>query len=955
MESLLAQAEGDQTFLEAPAMEVAARSLALSAGANGASQPAALLALPESIARYRIVGVLGEGGMGIVYEAEQDQPRRSVALKVIKPGFATPELVWRFEHESKALGRLQHPGIAQIYEASTADTGFGMQPYFAMEFIRGKSLLVYAEEHRLNTRERLALMVKICDAVQHAHDRGLVHRDLKPANILVDDFCQPKILDFGVARVTEGDARATRVTDLGQIVGTLAYMSPEQVLADPQQVDRRSDIYSLGVVLYELLSGHLPYNVSRVPLHEAIQTIREEDPTSLSSIDRHYRGDVETIVGKALEKDKMRRYGEAAHLAADIQRYLQDEPITARPPSTSYQLKKFTRRHRALVTGAAAVFLVLTAGLIVSSWQAIRANRAERAAEAQRDRATNEARTAEAVQKFVEDIFEANSDEQPDPVKARQTTARTLLDIGAGRIDSELQNTPAAKERMLGVLSRLYFGLGLDDQAVDLDKKRVTVAKAAFGANDRRVAAALCDLAGSMHASRSVNETQAVLLEAKGILDRNRDFTSETRGALLIALCEHYQSSDRAQALDFAGQAVSLYRRTANRRELADALYQQGNILTYSKDFSRAAAALSEAVAVARQASAERDPMLPMYAASLGEADVELLRYKEAKESFELAVRAARALNGADHVNTMESEGRLGFFFSQISQYPEAIRHLQLARDLCLKTKGLEDPFYMPQMFIMYGQTLAASGHLEDGLQAISAAVANRRKNRPGTRYLAQMISQQASLLADLGQYAQARQLLNEADAISRKVGFANGNDYTSARLKLAFAQGNPDEALAIIDASYGPVADHGALSSGLLRNLLTRAEVALLKNDAASAARLAARASNAIVSSSIRSYLRFWEARAAFDEGTAYLQQSQVARALPRLQRALELDRQMYDAWSTEMLPVQATMARAYLQAGDSSRAEPLLAQAEAIRKRHVQLGERYEAPLRAAQKLIR
>ena len=953
VESLLAQADGDQTFLEAPAMEVAARSLAMAAGAGGVSQPGPH-ALPISIARYRIVRTLGEGGMGIVYEAEQDQPRRSVALKVIKPGYATPERIWRFEHESKALGRLQHPGIAQIYEASTADTGFGMQPYFAMEFIRGRSLLVYAEEHRLNTRDRLALTVKICDAVQHAHERGLVHRDLKPANILVDEFGQPKILDFGVALVTEADARATRVTDVGQIVGTLAYMSPEQVLADSKEVDRRSDVYSLGVILYELLSGHLPYDVSRVQLHEAIQTILEEDPTSLSSINRQYRGDVETIVGKALEKDKTRRYAQAADLGSDIQRYLNDQPITARPPSASYQLRKFTRRHWVLVTSAAAVFLVLTAGLIVSSWQAIRANRAEQAAVAQRDRATHEAQTAEAVQKFVEDIFQANSSDQPDPVQARQTPARKLLDIGAGRIDNELRNVPEAKERMLGILSNLYFELGLDDDAVALDRKRVTVAKAAFGANDRRVAAALCDLAGSMHASRAVNEAEAVLLEAKAILDRNRDFDSATRGSLLLALSEHYQSSDRKKGLDFAGQAVTLYRRMSNPAELANALYQQGTILMYSKDYTKAAAAFADATSAARKAGGERDPMLPMYATSLGEADIELMRYDEAKSSFQMAVRAARAMNGGDHVNTIESEGRLGLFFSQISEYPEALRHLQYARDVCLKTKGADDPFYTPQMLLMYGQALAASGHPEEGLASISLAVANRRKNRPGTRYLAQMLSQQASVAADLGEYDTARQLLREADAISKKVGFANGNDYTSARLKLAFALHNPDEALTVIQATYGPLPDQGPLSFSFLRNLLARAELALLKNDPASAGRLAARASGVITASPIRPYIRFWEARAALDQGLAYLQQSLTSQALPRLQRALELNTQIYDPLSTELLPAQATLANAYLQAGDLTRAKALLAKAESIRKRHRKLGERYEKPLRELKRTL-
>src|SRR5260370_11138780 len=329
--------------------------------------------LPTSIGRYRIVRLLGEGGMGVVYEAEQEQPRRIVALKVIKLGLTSLDPIRRFEQETRVLGRLQHPGIAQIYEAGTADTCFGPQRYFAMEFIRGRSLCEYAAGLNLNLRPRLQLIIKICEAVHHAHERGVIHRDLKPGNILVDEAGQPKILDFGVARATDSDAHVTRQTDLGQVVGTLSYMSPEQVLGDPLALDTRSDVYALGVILYELLAGRMPYQVSH-KLHEAAQTIREEDPARLSSIDRLYRGDVDTIVGKALEKDKARRHASATDRAADLQHYLQDEPIVARPTSQTYQLRKFARRHKALVSGAAAVFVVLTAGGVARKSEAARTN-----------------------------------------------------------------------------------------------------------------------------------------------------------------------------------------------------------------------------------------------------------------------------------------------------------------------------------------------------------------------------------------------------------------------------------------------------------------------------------------------------------------------------------------------------------------------------------------------------
>ena len=342
------------------------------------SRPAAIPAGFERLGNYRIVRKIAEGGMGAVYEAEQENPRRTVALKIVRAGFASDELLRRFQHEAQILGRLHHPGIAQVFEAGTAPTPSGPQPFFAMELVDGEPLTEFAERHRLDVRGRLELMIKICDAVHHAHQKGVIHRDLKPANILVDARGQPKVLDFGVARATDSDVRnATLQTDVGQLLGTLPYMSPEQVAADPLELDTRSDVYALGVILYELLSGRRPYDLSAKMIHEAARVIRETDPVPISSIDRVFRGDVENIVEKALEKDKTRRYASAAELAVDIQRHLRDEPIVARPASTIYQLRKFARRNKVVVLSASAVFVALVAGLIASRLQAVRAIAAE--------------------------------------------------------------------------------------------------------------------------------------------------------------------------------------------------------------------------------------------------------------------------------------------------------------------------------------------------------------------------------------------------------------------------------------------------------------------------------------------------------------------------------------------------------------------------------------------------
>lgn len=333
------------------------------APAESAPQP------PGRIGRYSIRREIASGGMGTVYEAVQEKPHRTVALKVMRRGVASRSALRRFEYESQILARLRHPHIAQVFEAGTHDDGFGGVPFFAMEYIpSAKALTEFVSDKGLNTRMRLTLFVKVCAAVQHGHQKGIIHRDLKPSNILVDFEGEPKIIDFGVARATDSDMAVTTLqTDVGQLIGTLQYMSPEQCAADPHDLDSRSDVYALGVVLYELLCGDLPYDVSGVPVIEAARVIREQTPTRLSATNRMLRGDVETIALKALDKDRTRRYQTAADLAADINRHLSDQPIVARPPSAMYQLRKFARRNKLLVGGLATLILVLAVATVVST------------------------------------------------------------------------------------------------------------------------------------------------------------------------------------------------------------------------------------------------------------------------------------------------------------------------------------------------------------------------------------------------------------------------------------------------------------------------------------------------------------------------------------------------------------------------------------------------------------
>ena len=333
--------------------------------------------LPERIGGYRVTGLLGKGGMGVVYEAEQEGTWQAVALKVLDSPFPGQEMRKRFEVEAQVLGRLRHPGIAQIYDAGMFEQSGVGRPYFAMELVEGRSIDAYADTHKLGTRDRLELLSRVCEAVEHAHRRGVIHRDLKPSNILVDRSGHPKILDFGVARSNDADIQTTTLrTDVGRLIGTIRYMSPEQASGNPDELDVQSDVYALGVLAYELLVGKPPYDLKNLMIHEAVRVIREESPKPLSAVSRALRGDVETIVAKALEKEKQRRYPSASELASDIERYLRDEPITARPPSTAYQITKFARRHKTLVGGVAATFAVLVGGMVSTTVFAVRAERA---------------------------------------------------------------------------------------------------------------------------------------------------------------------------------------------------------------------------------------------------------------------------------------------------------------------------------------------------------------------------------------------------------------------------------------------------------------------------------------------------------------------------------------------------------------------------------------------------
>lgn len=335
---------------------------------------------PPTIGRYRIQRRIGGGGMGTVFEAVQDAPQRTVAVKVLHAGTMNARAMRRFELETHVLARLQHPGIAQIYEAGVFETPSGPHPYFAMEFVEGRQLKQHADSRDLSAHQRLELIARVCDAVQHAHVKGVIHRDLKPANILVTRDGAPKVLDFGVARATGLDlSTITLRSRHGEPVGTVPYMSPEQAAGVPEDIDTRSDIYALGVICYELLADRHPLPLAGVPLSRALHIIAEHQPAALGAVDRTFRGDVETMVAKAMDKDRERRYQSAADFAADIRRYLRGEPIQARPVGRAERLWRWCRREPRIAALTASLLLLLVALALGSAWASLKIAAARRA------------------------------------------------------------------------------------------------------------------------------------------------------------------------------------------------------------------------------------------------------------------------------------------------------------------------------------------------------------------------------------------------------------------------------------------------------------------------------------------------------------------------------------------------------------------------------------------------
>ncbi|WZO98599.1 serine/threonine-protein kinase [Isosphaeraceae bacterium EP7] len=746
------------------------------------------------IGPYTLVQKLGEGGMGAVYMADQEEPvRRRVALKIIKPGMDSDAVIARFEAERQAVALMDHPNIARVLDAGTTDSG---RPFFVMELVHGVPITDYADDARLGLRERLALFAPVCHAIQHAHQKGLIHRDIKPSNVMVtlyDGEPVPKVIDFGIAKAT--DTRAddqADVTEYGSIVGTLEYMSPEQAEMSPQGVDTRSDIYSLGVLLYELLTGGTPLGRGDSGYIEILRRIKEEEPPRPSTrltesaealgpiserrnseparLAQAVRGELDWIVMKALEKDRSRRYETPNSLARDIQNFLDDEPVEACPPSARYRIRKFTSKYRWALATASAFFALLVLGAVFSTWQAIAATRAEGRALVEREKARRSEAEALAVLSFFQDqILAAARPEGQGGGLGKDVTLRRAVDAATPKIAEAFRQQPNVEASIRGVLGTTYHDLGEPALAVKQHERALDLRISRMGDDHPDTVAARIKLALAYRDAGRWD--RAIPLLERTLAVESARLGSDHPDTLLILnnLALTYRDDgqwDRAIPLferALAGRTASL------GADHADTLLTCNNLAMAYRESGHwdRAIPLFESTLAAQTASIGVDhPFTLLTRNNLGPAYLAVGQVDRAITLLEQTQAARASKLGDDHPSTLTSRNNLALAYQAVGQLDRAIELFERTQQARVAKLGAAHPstlttrFDLAVAYLERAEAARAEPLLREVLEARKTALG------AGHPDVALTLSALARTLMQEGKPAEAEPLLREALAI---------------------------------------------------------------------------------------------------------------------------------------------------------------------------------------------
>lgn len=717
--------------------------------------------------------------MGQVWLAEQTEPvRRQLALKLIRGGLYDDAVVQRFESERQSLAVMNHPAIAKVFDAGSTKDG---QPYFVMEYVAGPPITRYCDNKKLNIRARLELFIRVCEGVQHAHQKAIIHRDLKPSNILVEEVDEkptPRIIDFGIAKAisSQSGSEETMVTRAGALVGTPGFMSPEQADSSVLDVDTRTDVYSLGVVLYVLLTGTLPFETKewrKRPLYEQLQQLREEDPPSPSKkfdtatrsdpdsvtataqarqtdpreLVHTLRGDLDWIATKALERDRSRRYGTPTELAEDLTRYLRNEPVRARPASPGYRLQKYVRRHRFGVGVAAGLALLLSGFAVLEAFQV--------------RRITEERDRMDRVADFMRDMFASAA---PSVAHKPNVTAREVLDKASTDLDSELYADPKFQALMKLYLGEVYMDMGLHPQAQKLLQSSLNIAKQAYGPNDLVTLDAGSSLAWSVQGEGRIAEAAALQQQ---VLDTDRRVLGPANPYTLSAMSH-----------------MSLILISENQYEQAEKLVRQ------TRELSR------------RTQGPESPTTLQ---ATFVLAQVLQLRkhYAESEALLREILPIERRLWGADNTGTIDTMGLLSQDLHKQGRYAENEQLLQELLEAQNRIYGPEHPRTLATRTTL-ARTLRHEAKYDDAENIARGTLAiERRVNTPNHRDTAYAAETLGLILSSAGRYPEAKPLMQEAVQIDSKNG--GPSDIILAWYNFACAAalgGRSDEALEYLQRS---------------------------------------------------------------------------------------------------------------------------------------------------------